>query len=174
MNLPIEQTWLILVDLLTALKKKGVVISTTLNRDLGLVKSSISFYLRDPSHPDMIKEFDRANITITEIQDNLLELASRFGDDFYNQWIDKLKRANLGEELYSKPAHNSRFQTNAPPGLSIAKIHLQNPISEDRIQEIAEHENLILEFEDDSTIAIYGDEHNVKMGLKELASFFNE
>ncbi|MDR2545861.1 MAG: DUF2096 domain-containing protein [Methanobrevibacter sp.] len=174
MNLPIEQTWLILVDLLTVLKKKGVIIPPTLNRDLGLVKSSISFYLKDPSHPDMIKEFDRANITITEIQGNLLEWTSRFGDEFYNQWIEKLKRANLGEKIYEKPDHTSKFQTNAPPGLSIAKIHLQNPISEDRVQEIAEYENLILEFEDDSTIAIYGDESNVKSGLKELASFFNE
>jgi hypothetical protein len=174
MSLPIEQTWLILVDLLTALKKKGIIVPSTLNRDLGLVKSSISFYLKDPTHPDMMKEFDRANKDITEIQDHFLEYASRFGDDFYNEWIDKLKRANKGEEVYSKPDHSSRFVTNAPPGLSIAKIHFQTPISEERIQEIAEHENLILEFEDDSTIAIYGDEKNIKVGLKELASFFNE
>jgi hypothetical protein len=156
------------------LKKKGIIVPSTLNRDLGLVKSSISFYLKDPSHPDMIKEFDRANITITKIQDNLLNLASRFGDEFYDQWIDKLRRVNLGEEIYAKADHRSKFQTNAPPGFSMAKIHLQNPIAEDRVQEIAEHENLILEFEDDLTIAIYGDEPNVKLGLKELASFFNE
>ncbi|MDR3222971.1 MAG: DUF2096 domain-containing protein [Methanobrevibacter sp.] len=174
MNLPIEQTWLILVDLLTEIKKKGLIIPSTLNRDLGLVKSSVSFYLKDPSHPDMIKEYDRANIMITEIQDNLLEMASRFGDDFYNQWIDKLKRANLGEEVYAKPDHGSKFQTNAPPGFSIAKIHLKNPIAEDRVQEIAEYENLILEFENDTLIAIYGDEANVKSGLKELGTFFNE
>ncbi|MDR2874080.1 MAG: DUF2096 domain-containing protein [Methanobrevibacter sp.] len=174
MTLPIEQTWLTLVDLLTALKKKGVIVPSTLNRDLGLVKSSISVYLKDPTHPDMMKEFDRANMDITEIQDHLLEYASRLSDDFYNAWIDKLKRANKGEEVYSKPDHSSRFVTNAPPGFSIAKIHLPIPIAEDRVQEISEHENLILEFEDDTTIVIYGDEKNVKIGLKELASFFNE
>jgi hypothetical protein len=174
MNLPVEQTWLILVDLLTDLKKKGINVPNTVNRDISLVKTSINFYKKDTSHPDMIKEFDRANVNVTEIQDNLLNHALEIGEDYYNNWIDKLKRANLGEIVYPIPDSKSRFKFNAPPGFSSAKIHLRNAIAEDRVQEIAEYNNLIIEFEDDTTIAIYGDSDNVKLGLKELSYFFKE
>ena len=172
--LPIEQTWLILVDLLTDLKKKGADLPVSLNKDLSLLKTSINFYKKDISHPDMIKEFDRANMVITDVQDKLLEHASGIGDEYYAQWVDKLRRANLGEELYKQPETASKFIGGAPPGFSSAKVHLKKPIAEDRIQEIAEYNSLIIEFEDDITLAIYGDSADIKKSLKEIAPFFNE
>ena len=172
--LSIEQNWLILVELLTDLKKRGLDIPNSVNKDISLLKTSINFYKKDMSHPDMIKEFDKANIRITEIQDKLLGYAEDVNDDYYNEWLDKLRRANLGEEIYKQAESSSKFVGGAPPGFSSAKIHLKKPIAEDRTQEIAEYFNLIIEFEDDTTIAIYGDSENIKKALKEFAPFFNE
>lgn len=172
--LPIEQTWLILVELLTDLKKKGKDVPNSINKEISLLKTSINFYKKDMSHPDMIKEFDKANIKITEIQNTLLRYAEEMGDEYFNEWVDKLRRANLGEEIYKQPETASKFIGGAPPGFSSAKIHLKKPLAEDRTQEIAEYFNLIIEFEDDTTIAIYGDSENIKKALKEFAPFFNE
>ena len=174
MTLVIEQTWLILVDLLTDLKKKGVPIPSSVNKNISLAKTSINFYKRDITHPDMIKEFERASSVLTEVQDKLLSYGEDFNQDYCEKWIDKLKKANLGEELYKEADTHSRFLSNAPPGFSSAKVHLLHPIAEDRVEEIAEYNNLIIEFEDDTTIAIYGDSNNVKIGLKEFAPFFSE
>ncbi|MDR0900067.1 MAG: DUF2096 domain-containing protein [Methanobrevibacter sp.] len=174
MVLPVEQTWLILVDLLTDLKKKGIDIPTSLNKDISLLRTSINFYKRDTTHPDMIKELERVNTVITEVQDKLLSFAEEFGTDYYNSWTDKLRRANLGEEVYKEPDSHSKFLSGAPPGFSSAKVHLKKPIAEDRVQEIAEYNNIIIEFEDDTTIAIFGDSDNIKEGLKEFAPFFKE
>lgn len=174
MMLPVEQTWFILVDLLTDLKKKDFNIPNSINKDISLLKTSINFYKRDTSHPDMIKEFERVNLIITEVQDKLLTFAEEFDEEYYNQWIDKFRRASLGEEIYSQPDHQSKFISNVPPGFSSAKVHLKNPLAEDRVQEIAEYNQLIVEFEDDITIAIYGDSKNIKEGLKEFAPFFKE
>jgi len=172
--LPIEQTWLILVDLLTNLKKKGVDVPSSINKEISLLKTSINFYKRDTSHLDMIKEFDRANIIITNVQDKLLSYAEEIDKEYYNEWVDKLRRANLGEEIYKQAETASRFIGSAPPGFSAGKVHLKKPIAEDRFQEIAEYFNLIIEFEDDVTVALYGDSDNIKKGLKEIAPFFNE
>ena len=172
--LPIEQTWLILVDLLTDLKKRGVDVPKSINKDISLLKTSINFYKRDTSHPDMIKEFDRANIIITGVQDKLLEYAEELSSEYYNEWVDKLRRANLGEEIYKQPETASKFIGGAPPGFSHAKVHLKKPIAEDRVQEIAEYNNVIIEFEDDETIALFGDSDDIKKSLKEIAPFFNE
>ncbi|WP_342765757.1 DUF2096 domain-containing protein [Methanobrevibacter sp. TMH8] len=172
--LPIEQTWLILVDLLTDLKKRGLDIPNSINKDISLLKTSINFYKKDMSHPDMIKEFDRANIIITDIQDKLLEYAENLDVEYYKEWVDKLRRANLGEEIYKQPETASKFIEGAPPGFSSAKVHLKKPIAEDRVQEIAEYNNIIIEFEDDTTLALFGNSDNIKMSLKEIAPFFNE
>jgi hypothetical protein len=172
--LPIEQTWLVLVDLLTDLKKKGIDLPNSINKNISLLKTSINFYKKDMSHPDMIKEFDRANIAITEVQDILLEYAEEISKQYYDGWVDKLRRVNMGEEIYKEAKTSSKFIGGAPPGFSSAKVHLKKPIAEDRVQEIAEYLNIIIEFEDDSTLALYGDSKNIKKGLKEIAPFFNE
>ncbi|KZX16826.1 hypothetical protein MBCUT_05450 [Methanobrevibacter cuticularis] len=174
MILPIEQTWLILVDLLTDLKRKGVDVPNLVNKDISLLKTSINFYKRDTTHPDMIKELERVNIVISKVQDELLTYAEEFGEGYQNSWIDKLRRANHGEEVYKEPDSHSKFLSGAPPGFSSAKIHLKTPIAEDRVQEIAEYNNIIIEFEDDVTIALYGDSENIKVALREFAPFFNE
>lgn len=174
MALAVDQTWLILVDLLTDLKKKGIDIPNYINKDISLLKTSINFYKRDTSHPDMIKELDRINTVTTEVQDKLLNYAEEFGQEYYDEWIEKLKRANLGEQIYKESDSHSKFISGAPPGFSSAKVHLKKAIAEDRVQEIAEYNNLIIEFEDDTTIVIFGDSENIKKGLKEFAPFFKE
>ena len=169
-TLPIEQSWLVIANLSSELHKKGIPIPKELNKDLGLVKSQIGFYKKDPSHPDMINEMAKADMSLNEIQGVLLSLAESYDKDFYEEWLDKLQRANRGEEIFTQ----SRFIQNVPPGLSYAKITLRNPIAEDRVQEIAEYYGLIMEFDTDSTIALYGEKSNIQLALKEMAPFFAE
>jgi hypothetical protein len=122
----------------------------------------------------MINELSRAQMSLTKIQDYLLDLASKVGEDFLNNYLDELKRANMGEELYKLPVYGSRFLINAPPGMSSGRISLKKPLAEERVQEIAEYNGVIIEFDDDVTIALYGDKIDVQHGLKEMAPFFLE
>ena len=173
-TLPIEQSWLVIANLSTELHKNGVQIPSEINKDLGLVKSQIGFYKKDPSHPDMINEMAKADMSLNEIQGTLLSLAEAYDKDFYEEWLDKLQRANRGEEIFQLSDTQSRFIVNAPPGFSYAKITFKNPIAEDRIQEIAEYYGLIMEFDTDLTIALYGDKPKIQLALKEMAPFFLE
>lgn len=173
-DLPVEQAWLTLVNLFNDLKDKGIETPKSFPKDLGLIKSQISFYKKDPSHPDMINEMARADMALSEIQGTLLELAEEYNEDYSAEWFDKLNRVNRGEKIYETPNIKSKFLINPPPGFSSGRITLKHPISEDRVQEIAEYEGLIIEFDDDLTIALYGDKAAVKKGLQELAPFFLE
>jgi hypothetical protein len=56
----------------------------------------------------------------------------------------------------------------------MARLTFKQPISEERLVDIAEYHNVILEFEEDNVIMIYGTKENIKESLKELSSFFNE
>ncbi|MGZ7070412.1 MAG: DUF2096 family protein, partial [Methanobacterium sp.] len=59
-------------------------------------------------------------------------------------------------------------------GFSMVRVTFQEPLSEERLNDIAETHGVIIEFEEDDVVAIYGDKDDVKESLKEIASFFNE
>ena len=174
MSLPSEQNWLILNDLITDLHKKGYEIPKGINPEMGLIRSSISSYKKDPSHPDLINGLAKAEMSLNSIQGTILSIAENEGDEYVDHWLDLFKRAMKGEEVFEFPKSRSTFLVNTPPGLTTGRINLKVPLAEERVQEIAEWNGLIIEFDDDVTVALHGDKSDLQMGLKEMGSFFLE
>ena len=174
MSLPSEQNWLVLHHLLTDLNKKGYDIPEGINPEMGLIRSSISSYKRDPSHPELINGLAKAEMSLNNIQGTLLTIAEEEGDEYVDHWLDLLKQVMRGEEVFEFAKSRSRFLVNTPPGLTTGRINLKVPLAEERVQEIAEWNGLIIEYEDDVTIQLHGDREDLKFGLKEMGSFFLE
>lgn len=174
MSLPSEQNWLILNNLVTDLHKKGYEIPKGINPEMGLIRSSISSYKKDPSHPDLINGLAKAEMSLNSIQGTILSIAENEGDEYVDHWLDLFKRAMKGEEVFEFPKSRSTFLVNTPPGLTTGRINLKVPLAEERVQEIAEWNGLIIEFDDDVTVALHGDKPDLQVGLKEMGSFFLE
>ena len=175
MSLPSEQNWLVLQHLITDLSKKGYEIPKGINPEMGLIRSAISSYKRDPSHPELINEFNKAEMSLNNIQGTLLTLAEENeGEEYADEWLDLLKRVMRGEEVFEFAKSRSQFLVNSPPGLTTGRINLLEPLAEERVQEIAEWHGLIIEFDDDVTIQLHGDKPDLQTGLKEMGSFFLE
>jgi len=172
--LPDEQTWMILVELLTDLRKNGVSIPNDVTKDIQMAKTTINFYKVNPNDPERMKELKRMNDFMNSAQDMLLTLAEDVGEDYLESWLEKLRRASRGEQVYQLVDKKSKFIVGAPSGFSMARLTFKKPILEERLQEIAEYYNIILEFEEDNIIMIFGDKDNIKKSLKELSSFFSE
>lgn len=173
-ELPAEQTWLVLVELLTDLRKKGVEIPKRVTKNVQMAKTTINFYKVDPTDPERQVEVGRINEFLTKVQTSLMALADLQGEKYSAQWMDKLLRASRGEEVYPQKKTDSKFVVGAPSGFSMIRVNFKAPLSEDRVQEIAEYHNVIIEFEEDNLIAVYGDKENLKISLQELSSFFKE
>ena len=173
-ELPAEQTWLVLAELLTDLRKKGVEIPRRVNKNLQMAKTTINFYKVDPTDAERQVEVGRINEFLTQIQNTLMNLADEQGEEYSSKWMEKLLRASRGEEVYPKKKTDSKFVVGAPSGFSMIRVNFKAPLSEDRVQEIAEYHNVIIEFEEDNLIAVYGDKENLKLSLQELSSFFKE
>jgi hypothetical protein len=173
-SLPAEQTWMILVELLTDLRKNGVSIPNDVTKDIQMAKTTINFYKVNPNDPERMKELKRMNDFMNSAQDMLLTLAEDVGEDYLESWLEKLRRASRGEQVYQLVNKKSKFIVGAPSGFSMARLTFKKPILEERLQEIAEYYNIIIEFEDDNVIMIFGDKDNIKKSLKELSSFFSE
>lgn len=173
-DLPVEQTWLILVELLTDLRKMGKEIPEEVPKNVRLAKSTINFYKSDPTNPEMMKELKRINDFLNSIQDTLLDIAEDVGSEYRNEWLDKLMRASRGEKVVEKEETAPRFVVGAPAGFSMVRVTFKEPLSEERLNDIAETHGVIIEFEEDDIVAIYGNKDAVKESLKEIASFFSE
>ena len=174
MSLPSEQNWLVLNHLLADLNKKGHEIPKGINPEMGLIRSSISSYKRDPSHPDLINGLANAEMSLNNIQGTLLTIAEEEGDEYVDYWLDLLKQVMRGKEVFEFAKSKSKFLVNSPPGLTTGRITLRTPLAEERVQEIAEWNGLIIEFEDDVTVELHGDKPDLQIGLKEMGSFFLE
>ena len=172
MSLPSEQNWLVLQRLITDLAKKGYEIPKGINPEMGLIRSSISSYRRDPSHPELINGLAKAEMALNNIQGTLLTIAEEEGEEYVDQWLDLLKRVMRGEEVFEFAKSRSKFLVNTPPGLTTGRINLKVPLAEERVQEIAEWNGLIIEFDEDVTVQLHGDQEDLKSGLKEMGSFF--
>ncbi len=173
-DLPAEQTWMILVDLLADLRKKDMEIPSGLNKDIQMAKTTLNFYKVDPTDPERIKEIKRINELLTSTQDTLLTIAGDLGDEYQDEWVEKLKKASLGEQVYKIPDKKPRFVVGAPSAFSMARLTFKEPILEERLHDIAEYHNVIIEFEEDNVIILYGSKENIQKSLKELSTFFNE
>ena len=174
MSLPSEQNWLVLQHLIIDLTKKGYEIPSGINPEMGLIRSSISSYKRDPSHPDLINGLAKAEMALNNIQGNLLTIAEQEGEEYVDSWLDLLKQAMQGKEVFEFAKSRSKFLVNTPPGLTTGRINLKVPLAEERVQEIAEWNGLIIEFDDDVTVQLHVDQDDLKLGLKEMGSFFLE
>ena len=174
MSLPSEQTWLVLNNLIRDLKSKDYEIPEGINPEMGLIRSTISSYHRDPTHPELINCLANAEMSLNNIQGTLLTIAENEGEEYVDHWLDLLKQVMKGEELFEFANSRSRFIVNSPPGLTTGRINLRVPLAEERVQEIAEWNGLIIEFEDDVTVELHGDKQDLQSGLKEMGSFFLE
>jgi len=174
MSLPSEQNWLVLNNLIKDLTKKGYKIPDGINPEMGLIRSSISSYKRDPSHPDLINGLAKAEMSLNNIQASLITLAEEEGEEYVDHWLDLLKQAMQGKEVFKFADSRSKFLVNTPPGMTTGRINLRIPLAEERVQEIAEWNGLIIEYDDDVTIQLHGDKKDLQFGLKEMGSFFLE
>jgi hypothetical protein len=174
MSLPSEQNWLVLNNLIKDLMDKGYEIPDGINPEMGIIRSTISSYKRDPSHPELINGLAKAEMSLNNIQRTLLIIADEEGDEYADHWLDLLKQAMQGKEVFEFADSRSKFLVNTPPGLITGRINLRVPLAEERVQEIAEWTGLIIEYDDDVTVQLHGDKEDLQAGLKEMGSFFLE
>jgi len=173
----LEQVWLVLSDFSQDLNRRNIAVAVA--PDLRDCKTLIHFIRTSVAHPSKelatIDNFLRNLMQILDkIRSSLITEALKLGENYVNEWlkkIDKAERAELsGEMIYTQ----SEFASSLPrdPEKGWVRLTLQNPIAEERVQDIAEQFGVIIEFQNSFHILISGQKESVRkatIGVYELS-----
>ncbi|TET20662.1 DUF2096 domain-containing protein [Candidatus Bathyarchaeota archaeon] len=161
-----EETWKVLADLITELRKKGAVIPASVMNDLRSAKTMIQIFKADPSH---IKNIPRIETYLENVEFYLISMAQeKFGSEFVEHWMGKLgvarKRISGEEEVKVV----SRFVSGLPRGKCWVRVQVSEDTPQEDIENLAEENGLLHKMQENGFVLVYGDDESVKSFIKRL------
>ncbi|MDO5851560.1 MAG: DUF2096 family protein [Methanobacteriaceae archaeon] len=168
-----EQRWLVLDHLLKELIQENEIPKETF-KNLQMAKSTINFFKEDPSDPIRAQEIGRIDTFLNNAQDILMNLTEKKSEEFIIEWNRNILDACMGKEVFKPANTKSVFIPGLPSNFDYVKFNFREPMYEERFYEVCEYNNVIIEFDDDESIFIYGQKENIQESLKEITSFFQE
>lgn len=169
----LEQVWLVLSDLFQDLNRRNI--SVGVASELRNCKTLIRFIRTSVVHPpkepttidDSLRNLQQI---LGKIQSNLISAALSVDENYVRDWmikIDKAERAELSSVMIHTP---SEFVPGLPRDLEKGwvRLTLQNPIAEERVQDVAEQFGVIIEFKNDFHIVISGGRNSVKRAARDI------
>ena len=163
-----EETWKVLADLLTELRKKGETIPTDVMKDLRSAKTMIQILKADPSH---IENIPRIETFLGNVESHLIFVAQeKFGSSFVDQWMEKLEKARKAIEKEGETA--PRFVPGLPRGEHWVRVKVSKDMPRKGIEKLAEEKNLSHKMQKNGYMLVYGDSKGIKSFVKTVAEKF--
>ena len=169
----LEKTWLVLVKLFEELVGHGIEVNASQLRDskalLHLVLTTptdpCSTTLGGPGSPLIVLEE-----SLEKAKSELLLASLRLGEARSEYWMERVSKAEVEDANQLMVYGGSCFFPGLPrnPGSGWARLTLQQPIGEGRVQDVAEQFGVLVEFEDDLHLVFEGEPYLVKKALADI------
>ena len=160
-----EETWKVLADLITEIRKKGEVIPASVMNDLRSAKTMIQIFKADPSH---VENIPRIETYLENVEFYLISVAQeKFGSEFVEYWMGKLgvaRKRISGEEVKVV----SRFVSGLPRGKCWVRVQVSEDTPQEDIEKLAEENGLLHKMQENGFVLVYGEDESVKSFVKRL------
>ena len=160
-----EETWKVLADLITEIRKKGEVIPASVMNDLRSAKTMIQIFKADPSH---VENIPRIETYLENVEVYLISVAQeKFGSEFVEHWMGKLgvaRKRISGEEVKVV----SRFVSGLPRGKCWVRVQVSEDTPQEDIENLAEENGLLHKMQENGFVLVYGEDESVKSFVKRL------
>ena len=100
----------------------------------------------------------------------LISASVKLGEARSRYWMERVSKAEVEDADQLMAYGGSRFFTGLPrsPGSGWARLTLQQPIGEGRVQDVAEQFGVLVAFEDDLHLVFEGEPSLVKKALADV------
>jgi hypothetical protein len=161
------EVWKTLADLITEFRKKGETIPPNVMADLRAAKTMIQVLKADPNRVENVPNIETylGNVEAYLI----MEAHTKFGAEFANEWMEKIREARktTAEEKATAPA--SRFVPGLPRGHQWVRLQISNETPEKEVQRLADELGLSYKRQRDGYMLVYGEGEKLKLFVKKTA-----
>ena len=161
-----NDSWKVLADLITELRKKGEVIPDTIMNDLRSAKTMVHVLRADPSH---VENVERIETYLENVEFYLISTAQeKIGSEFAEQWMEKLGKAKEKIPEEEKVEGVSRFVSGIPRGKCWVRVQVSENSPQGEIERLAEENGLSHKMQRNGYVLAYGSDERVKSFLESL------
>jgi hypothetical protein len=158
-------TWKLLEEMLIELTKKGVNLPSDVMEDLRAAKSMINLSCMQGGG-DAIQKAEEYTANVEAYLIN--EAQKIFGSETADQWLRRLEEANT--EVCDETKTENNFVTGVPRDQKWVRVEPIEPLSTERILQLAKEWKLQVKSQNDGRLIVYGQNEDIKMFLKKMTA----
>jgi hypothetical protein len=165
-----DEVWKTLADLITEFRRRGESIPSDVMEDLRAAKTMIQVLKADPTRIENVPSIE---MYLGKVESYLIfEAQKKFGSEFVEEWLWKIKEARETKAVGEKPAPSSKFVLGLPRGQRWVRVQVSKETPEMEIKRLAGETGLSFKMQKDGYLLVYGDDEKLKLFVKKAAEKF--
>jgi len=162
-----DELWKTLADLITEFRRRGESIPSDVMEDLRTAKTMIQVLRADPSRVENVASIE---LYLGNVESYLVfEAQKKFGSEFVEEWLHKIKEARETKAVGEKPEPSSKFVPGLPRGQKWVRVQVSKETPEREIKRLAEETGLYFKVQRDGYMLVYGADEKLKLFVKKAA-----
>jgi len=161
-----DEVWKTLADLITEFRGRGESIPSNVMEDLRAAKTMIQVLRADPNRIENVPSIE---LYLGNVESYLIfEAQKKFGSEFVEEWLQKIREARETKAVGEKPAPSSKFVPGLPRGQKWVRVQVSKETPEKEIKKLAEDTGLSFKVQRDRYMLVYGEDEKLKLFVKKL------
>jgi len=163
-----EEVWKTLNDLIIEFRKKGETIPPEVMADLRAAKTLTHVLKADPTKKENVPTIE---MYLGNVEAHLVLAAqAKFGSEFVNRWMKKLKEAREKPDVEMPAETASKFVPGLPRGQHWVRVQVSEETPKEEIEELVKEIGLACKMQDDGYMLVYGEGEKLKYFIKRTAA----
>jgi hypothetical protein len=162
-----DEVWKTLADLITEFRRRGESIPSNVMEDLRAAKTMIQVLRADQTRMENVPSIE---LYLGNVESYLIfEGQKKFGSEFVEEWLQKIKEAREIRAVQEKPEPSSKFVPGLPRGQKWVRVQVSKETPEREIKRLAEDTGLSFKVQRDGYMLVYGNDEKLKLFVKKAA-----
>jgi len=162
-----NEVWKTLDSLIAEFRKRGQTVPPNIIEDLRSAKTLMQVLKADPKHAENIPTIE---MYLGNVESYLIfEAHQKFGADFAEDWMQKLREARKTTEPEKEPLEpSSKFVQGVPRDQKWLRVQVSDEMPENEIKKLAAECSLSTRIQPDGYVLVLGDDSGIKLFIQKI------
>ncbi len=157
--------WKVFEEMITDLRKKGLVVSAEVMNDLKSARTIINVLEADPSYGDAVQKVEEY---FSSLESYLVsEGQKKLGTEHVDAWFKRLSEAR--SRIFEEEKEKTRFVHGVPREHEWIRIKPVAELPVEKLKELISESNLSYTVQEDGCLLVHGSGEQIKKFVKKIA-----